>query len=364
MLGGNLMQEPFMSWEERPIEDEAGFAERRELLASRGLSEPGSESLILGFYEDDRLVATGSLVGSSLQGIAVARDREGEGGANIVVTALIKAATGLGLRHLFVFTKSEEAPRFVEMGFSPVAAAREAALLEWGIEGVQAWKEKLRRIAAGRPRGSGVAVVNCNPFTLGHRKLLEFASASVPWLYVLVVEEEKSLFPFAARLELVRRGARDLPNVEVLAGGPYVISSATFPTYFTRPDPAGGDAGIAALHASLDLEVFRTHIAPALGTAVRFVGSEPYCPTTSVYNRLMKEILGEPRPGSPRIEVREMPRFEIGGEAVSASRVRDLIRRGELEGVRALVPESTWDWLASPEAAPVLEKIRKSDSRH
>lgn len=364
------MPRPFLSWEERPIEDGAGLAERRELLASRGLSEPGNESLILGFYEDDRLVATGSLVGSSLQGIAVSRDREGEGGANIVVTALIKAATGQGFRRLFIFTKDDEARRFEEMGFSLVAAARGpaggngAALLEWGIDGVEAWKEKLRRIAAGRPRGSGVAVVNCNPFTLGHRKLIEFASASVPLLYVLVVEEEKSLFPFTARLELVRRGTRDLPNVEVLAGGPYVISSATFPTYFTRPGPDGGDPKTAELHAALDLEVFRAHIAPALGATVRFVGTEPYCPTTSVYNRLMKEILEEPRPCSPRVEVREMPRFEIGGEAVSASRVRDLIRKGELEGARALVPESTWDWLASPEAAPVLEKIRQSDSRH
>ena len=377
------MAQSFRSWEERALSEPGELAERELLLRSRGLSVPGGESLVLGFYDQGRLAATGALVGKVLEGIAVAREAEGEGGAAEVVTALIKAALGRGIGHLFLFSKPEEGRRFAELGFAPLASAvlgpgpgtggalgaavsrgRGVALLEWGSPGIEDWKASLARAAEGKPRGAGVVVVNCNPFTLGHRKLLEFAASSVPWLYVLVVEEERSLFPFAARIELVRRGSRDIPNLSVLPGGPYVISSATFPTYFTRPEPGQEEGRIAELHAALDLELFRRHAAPALGAAARFVGTEPYCPTTSVYNRLMKEILPDPGREGPALRVVEMPRFERGGEAVSASRVRRLIREGELAAVRPLVPPSTWEWLTSPEAGPVIERIKASDSRH
>ncbi|HAP55909.1 MAG TPA: [citrate (pro-3S)-lyase] ligase, partial [Spirochaetaceae bacterium] len=166
--------------------------------------------------------------------------------------------------------------------------------------------------------------------------------------------------------ELVRRGTADLPNLTVLEGGPYVISSATFPTYFIRP--AEGKSGQAdkavELHAALDLALFRRHIAPALHITDRFVGTEPYCATTSAYNRMMKEILAAVEGEGALIRVHEMPRFEKEGSPVSASKVRELIKRGDMETVKALVPATTWAWLNSTEAAPVLERIKKSDSRH
>lgn len=355
-------------WEERILIGRDEFAARKRLLESRGLSVPDREDIVLGLFENDSLVATGSLVGSVLQGIAVTDACEGEGAAAAIVSSLIRRAVEAGKKQLFLYTKTHEARRFEAMGFSLIASTggQGVALLEWGMEGIGPWLEALRNRTAGKPLGAAAVVVNCNPFTLGHRSLIEYAAARSPWLYVLVVEEDRSLFPFRVRIELIRRGTADLPNLTVLEGGPYVISSATFPTYFVRPaeEKSGRADKAVELHAALDLALFRRHIAPALHIADRFVGTEPYCATTSVYNRMMKEILTvEEGEGAP-IRVHEMPRFEKEGSPVSASKVRELIKRGDMEMVKALVPATTWAWLNSAEAAPVLERIKKSDSRH
>lgn len=355
-------------WEERLLRGRDELAARERLLEASGLAVPGGEEAILGLYEGERLIATGALVGAVLQGIAVAPDARGEGAAAAILSSLIALAVARGREQLFLFTQAREAARFETLGFSLVASAGPdgAALLEWGSRGIDRWLAKARALAEGKPGRAGAAVVNCNPFTLGHRALLENAAARVPWLYVLVVEEDRSLFPFATRLELVRRGVADLPNVSVIAGGPYVISSATFPTYFIRPDTDEGDRASKAieLHAALDLTIFRSHIAPALRVTDRFVGTEPYCATTASYNRIMKALLpAESGFGAP-VRVHEMRRFEREGAAVSASKVRDLIRAGNLEAVKAIVPETTWAWLSSPDAAPIIERVKRSDSRH
>ncbi|MCX7027100.1 MAG: [citrate (pro-3S)-lyase] ligase [Spirochaetes bacterium] len=365
-MGGSLF-----GLEERQVSGRDQLAARAALLASRALAVPGGEDLILGLYDGDSLVATGALVGNVIQGIAVDPGFEGEGAAAAIVSSLIKHAVDRNIDRLSLYTSAYEAERFEDMGFSPIAEVPGgAALLEWGERGIASWLEKLKEASRGKPAGAGAAVVNCNPFTWGHRKLLESAASRTPWLYVLVVEEDRSLFPFALRLELVRQGTADLPNVTVIAGGPYIISSATFPTYFIRPSEGDGVSKGIAAHAALDLAVFRRHIAPALGVTDRFVGTEPYCATTSIYNATMKKVLAESAaPGARRFEgppltVHEMPRFELDGVPVSASRVRELIRKGSLAEVETLVPPTTWAWLNSRAAGPVIEKIRSSDSRH
>ncbi len=361
-MGGNGF-----SLEERVLLGKSELESRAPLLESRGLAVPGGEDVVLGLFDDERLVATGALVGSVLQGIAVADGYEGEGAAVALVSSLLKRAVERGLRQVFLYTKPREADRFVDMGFRPVASVGQkadgAALLEWGPDGIDAWIDGVKSRVPGGRDDAGAVVVNCNPFTLGHRRLIEYAAARSPSLYVLVVEEDRSLFPFRVRLELVERGTADIPNVVVLAGGPYVISSATFPTYFVRPSEAKAARAIE-LHAALDLAIFRGRIAPALGITDRYVGSEPYCATTSVYNRIMEETLPAPGGDGRPVLVHELPRLEAEGAPVSASKVRALIRSGYLEGVRPLVPDTTWSWLTSPEAAPVLERIRTSDSRH
>ncbi|MDR1377399.1 MAG: [citrate (pro-3S)-lyase] ligase [Synergistaceae bacterium] len=349
---------------ERILRSPADLAQRAELLASRELSVPGAEDdgaspsaafpngapadndVILGLFEDlpsgsERIVATGSLMGRVIQGVAVREELEGQGATSTLLSLLLRHAAGAGMWHLFLFTKPREASRFAALGFRSVAATDSAALMEWGRPGIEEFLQDLRRAAEFLPApglltGPGptaLVVVNCNPFTLGHRYLIETAAAASERLYVIVVREDRSEIPFEVRFRLVEEGVSDLANVVVLNGGEYCVSAATFPSYFTRREE------LASVHASLDLTVFATRIAPALSVKKRFVGTEPLSPVTNVYNETMKSLL--PRYG---IEVEELARLEMRGEPVSASRVRALLRAGRIEEAKTLVPPSTRRW--------------------
>lgn len=187
---------------------------------------------------------------------------------------------------------------------------------------------------------TGAIVMNCNPFTLGHRYLIEQSAAKVERLFVFVVEEDKSFFPFSDRLELVKRGTADIENVVVLPSGRFMISQRTFEAYSNK----------AALQneivdASLDVEIFGGKIAPALGINIRFAGEEPLDNVTRQYNDTMKRIL----PGYG-VAFEVIARKEWNGTAISASRVRSLLEKKDFEGIREIVPETTYEYL--------LEKYR------
>ena len=184
---------------------------------------------------------------------------------------------------------------------------------------------------------NGSIVMNCNPFTLGHQYLIEYAASRVDYLYIFVVEENKSFFPFEDRFELVKKGTAHIPNVVVLPSGNFIISAVTFPGYFYKDNLKE-----TKIDCSNDLNVFAQYIAPALNIKVRFAGEEPLDPVTKQYNEGMKEIL--PLHG---MEFCEIPRKEDsdGIGVISASRVRKLLKEGDIEGLSKLVPQTTLDYL-------------------
>ena len=184
---------------------------------------------------------------------------------------------------------------------------------------------------------NGSIVMNCNPFTLGHRYLIEYAASRVDYLYIFVVEENKSYFPFEDRYKLVQQGTADLPNVVVLPSGNFIISAVTFPGYFYKDDLKE-----TKIDCSNDLNVFAQYIAPALNIKVRFAGEEPLDPVTKQYNEGMSEIL--PQHG---MEFCEIPRKkdDEGVGVISASRVRKCLEAGKLEELKPLVPHTTYNYL-------------------
>jgi [citrate (pro-3S)-lyase] ligase len=208
----------------------------------------------------------------------------------------------------------------------------------------------LKRLEKTRTEGRSAALVmNANPFTLGHQYLAETAAAGCDTLHLFVVSEDASLVPFSVRKELVRRGTAHLPNVVLHDSGPYIISSATFPSYFLKDEEK-----VIEGHARLDLEIFKK-IAAALNVSARFVGEEPTSQVTGLYNKIMAEEL--PKAG---IECRIIPRKADGGQAISASTVRKALQEGDMDTFRRLVPETTAAWFESDEAAPVLQSIRNA----
>ncbi len=197
---------------------------------------------------------------------------------------------------------------------------------------------KLRKQAIPSDGRKGAIVMNCNPFTNGHRYLIEKASELVDILYIFVVEEDKSYFKFEDRIELVRRGCDDLKNVCILPSGKFMISSVTFPEYFLKEDKQE-----VKIDMSLDVEIFANYIAPALGITVRFVGEEPIDMITRQYNETMRRILP-----AYHIDLVEIPRKstdENASDVISASRVRSLLTERKWKEIKKLVPETTFQFL-------------------
>ena len=181
----------------------------------------------------------------------------------------------------------------------------------------------------------GAIVMNCNPFTNGHRYLVERASSGMDFLYVFVVEEDKSFFPFADRFKLVSEGLADLKNVRVLRSGKFIISTITFPSYFSKDSVKE-----VAVDTSLDLRLFGKYIAPALGIGTRFAGSEPTDMVTSQYNKAMRETLLQ-----YGVKFVEFERITANDTVISASNVRALLEKRDLDGIRNLVPDVTYKYL-------------------
>jgi Citrate lyase synthetase len=200
----------------------------------------------------------------------------------------------------------------------------------------------------GTIESSAAVVVNCNPFTLGHKYLLEYAAARCKLLHIFVVWEDYSVFPSEIRYRLVKKGTEHLPNVIVHRGRDYIISNATFPSYFIKKYE-----DLVETHAKLDLGIFAKYFAGTLKIKKRFVGEEPNCMVTATYNKIMKQIL--PLNG---IEVEEIPRITSEGSAISASRVRELVKNNEMEKIKELVPDTTYQFLMSAEAEYIIQRIR------
>ena len=178
----------------------------------------------------------------------------------------------------------------------------------------------------------GSIVMNCNPFTKGHRYLIEHAASQVDRLYVFVVEEDKSFFKFSDRLEMVKQGTEDLENVIVVPSGKFMISALTFPEYFMKDYVKEKNFDV-----TMDLEIFCKYIAAPLNIKKRFAGEEPFDPVTSNYNENMHKIL--PQYG---MEFCEIPRLSIDNERViNATEVRRLLKEGNLKAIEEYVPSTT-----------------------
>ena len=295
-----------------------------------------------------QVIATGSCFANTLRCFAVSRAHQGEGLLNTIVTHLIEYECARGNVRLFLYTKAESAKFFADLGFYEIARVDGTLVfMENRRDGFAAC---LRRLAAARRPGKTAAIVmNANPFTLGHQYLVETAAAACDTLHLFIVSEDASLVPFAVRKRLVQAGTAHLPNVICHDSGPYIISNATFPSYFLRDEAAVIDG-----HARLDIAVF-TQIAAALGITARYVGDEPASTVTAAYNRVMCAEL--PKAGIDCIVV---PRKQSEGTPISASTVRQCLQRGDWQTLRTLVPQTTYDYFTSPEAAPVLAKIRSA----
>ncbi len=328
-------------------------AQMDALLEQEGIRRDRNLDYSCGVFDDGELIACGSSFHNTLRCLAVSSDHRGEGLMNQVVSHLMERQVNLGNSHVFLYTKIKNERIFKDLGFYEIARVDGSLVfLENRRDGFARY---LRSLEKTKREGKCAAVVmNANPFTLGHRYLIETAARENDFVHLFLLREEAGPIPFAVRKMLVQAGIADLGNVIFHESGPYIISSATFPSYFLRDE----DEAILA-HARLDLAVFEK-IAAALNLSARYVGEEKSSHVTALYNRSMAELL--PRMG---LAFREIPRLAADGETVSASTVRQAIHDGQLENYRQLLPQTTYDYFISDAAAPVVAAIRAMpDPRH
>ena len=297
-----------------------------KLLDSCGLRDEGDADIIALMTDDDgTLIACGALAGRTVKQLAVAPEAEGQGAMAAVLSALISEASARGAHRLFLCTKPDNLRMFGSLGFYPVIETKDAVLLENRKGGLDDFLASLPKYGGV----CGAVVCNCDPFTLGHRHLIEYAAANCDHLYVFAVSEKGSMFSPEERLEMIQKGTADIANCHVFESDMYLISRATFPAYFIRDEERAD-----RVRSDLDIELFCRRIAPALNISIRFAGEEPFSPVTRAYNERMKELL--PAYG---IKFEEIPRLS----GISAGRVRELIRAGNSEMIRKMVPESTYE---------------------
>ena len=308
----------------------------------------------------DEMIAGGGLKGSVIKCVAVADGHKGEAVANVIVSHLIAKANAEGCQCLKLYTKPDNRQLFESLSFRLIAESPNAILMETGVGGIEKYSEELRvkseelrvkseelkndeSVVSNARKPIGVIVMNANPFTLGHRFLVEQSSELVERLYVVVVREDCSMFSYNERKAMVSQGVRDIGNVVVVDGSDYAVSAATFPTYFLKQLSDATDTQII-----LDLDLYRRRIAPALGATIRFFGSEPTDPLTRRYNELMHQQLGEEH-------VHEIQRKQQEGSAISASRVRKAMMEGCLWDAIQLVPPTTIPYIIGHLASMALQ---------
>ena len=363
-------------------------------LSANGLRlAPLDRYVVITRDEDgDEILAGGGLDGNVIKCVAVSEAARSEGLMNILVSRLIALAHEDGRESVKAFTKPENVGIFKSLGFTLLASAPKAVLMENGRGGLPEYEKYLASLA--RPGRNGAIVMNANPFTKGHHWLIEQAALRVDNLYVIVVKEDRSRFPYAERKAMIEAGCAGLDNVTVCEGSDYAVSAATFPTYFLKKLDDATDTQI-----TLDLDLFANHIAKPLGVTVRFAGSEPEDALTRRYNELMAEILpgtsvatksghfdklsdrkvsdpehtsvvaepveattirqaqglfGEPVEPLRPIDFVEVPRLELGGKPISATALRRTLDEGNLHEAMEYVPESTVPYLVADLAERAL----------
>ncbi len=323
------------------------MAEVNKLLDSAGLKYEKLDYMAALFDTDGKALACGGYAGSTIKCIAVSEEARGAGLSNKIVSHLLHRMLAEGYDNITIFTKPENEDMFASFGFKLLEKADKAIFMERG-GGIKKYIDGLMHFK--KEGNNGAVVMNCNPFTNGHLYLVEYAARHCDNLYIFVLSEDKSVFPADVRYSLVKQGVSHLSNVTVLKAGQYIISNATFPSYFLKEY-----SDVTKAHTQIDVRLFERYIAPALNIHKRFVGEELFDKVTREYNSSLQKIL--PEFNMDRLFI--IPRkADEEGDIISASRVRKFLAEGDFDKVRKEVPDVTFEFLTSKEALPIIEKIK------
>ena len=314
--------------------------EVRALLAASQLEFDSQVEVMVLCRVEGRLVACAGLDHNVIKCVAVAQGFRGESLSLRLGSEIVALAAARGHFHLFLYSPPHNRDLFRGWGFYPLVEVPGLVLLmENSPIAITAYCNSLRRQKKAGKR-IGCCVLNANPFTLGHRFLVEQAASDCDWLHVFVVREDASAFSYKDRFALVAAGLKEMSRFTLHQGSEYIISRATFPGYFLKEK-----AMIDHSWAAIDLLLFREYIGPALGITHRYVGTEPLDEVTNHYNADMRYWLQDAPSQAQPITFIEVPRASVNGDAISASTVRRLLTEGDFASIQKIVPATTFNFL-------------------
>ena len=334
-----------------------------KLLNQEGIKKDRNLDYTCAAYDSNyNIIGTGSCFGNTLRCLAVSHERRGEGLTNKIISHLIQYQFERGNFHLFIYTKYTTFHLFKNLGFYEIVRIKDQIVfMENKKTGFSDYlnelsKTKLNNKNINNPKKIAAIVRNANPFTLGHQYLIEKASKENDILHLFIVSEDKSVVPFNIRKQLIKEGTAHLNNILYHDTGPYIISSATFPSYFQKDEK-----DVIESHANLDTEIF-VKIAKVLDINVRYIGQEPFSLVTGIYNQIMEKKL--PENGIKCIVVSRRENLD-GKGVISASEVRNEIKNGNIEKIKNMVPECTYKFFMSEEGKKVINVIKQTnDIKH
>lgn len=327
--------------------DQKSIDQVDRLLEKEGIKRDKMSDYLAAIFDDGKVIATGSLYKNTLRSLAVDSDRQGETLMNTLISHLIYEANSRGFAKVYLYAKASSAHIFRTLGFSEIARVDGVlSFMENEKDGFNKYLRGLNKADKPYQKVAGL-IINANPFTKGHLHLVEKAAYENDLVQLFIVSDESSLFPYKVRKVLVMESTKHLDNIIYQETNDYLISTATFPSYFIKNEP-----DVIRAQARLDAAIF-IKIAKELGINKRYLGTEIKDSTTYIYNQSLLDIL--PKNG---IEVELVDRIKLDGEPISASRVREFIKNDKIEDTRPLVPESTYNFITSEEAKPIIEKIK------
>jgi [citrate (pro-3S)-lyase] ligase len=316
-------------------------------MEREGIRSENTVQDTFGIYEDGKLIAAASRFQNIIKCVAIDSAYQGTSVFNELISFLHSEVINAGFNSCYVYTKEAAKKAFTYVGFKELEHVdNKLYFMENALTGFESYLNELRKVKVCGKKIAAI-VMNANPFTKGHLFLVTKASEENDAVHLFVLSEDMSVFCAEDRLELVKKGTARLKNVFIHETSNYMVSAATFPSYFLKEDDY-----ITEIQARLDARLFKNHIAPALGINVRYVGSEPFSIPTNIYNNAMKKEF------EGFIELKVFERIGVGVEIISASKVRKLLGENNLSEANILVPKTTEEFFYTQKGKAVIEKLR------
>ena len=306
----------------------------KHLLTLNHLSFDDNVTQTIGIYDGQIMVATGSLDSNVIKMIAVDPSHQGENLTAMILSHLMSILNDKGIQKYFLFTTQKSKAFFLNYNFSLIYENESIVMLENKFDTIIERLTRLRSTLSLNRGTTAAIVMNCNPVTLGHLYLIEKCSTQNDNVLIFLVEENKSVFPYPVRLELLQKSTKHLKNVHILPSTPYIISTATFPTYFLKETSERSYA-----YMDLDISIFNKYFIPIFSINFRYVGSEPLDPATNAYNETMKKILKDKLVIIERLRNKE--------NVVSASLIRKFAVEKKYDMIKLYTPAPTYKFLKS-----------------